>query len=147
MSKSYIDSDSFKIYKAEDAKEVLSPYFGAANAGFPSPAADFTGQRIDLNQLCINNPESTFLAKAVGDSMNQDFREGDLLVVDSSLEYEDNRIALIFTDGDFTVKRIRIEEERMFLVSSNKDFPPIEVMPESEIRIFGIITWSLRKHL
>lgn len=64
------------------------PYIGSLRAGFPSPADDFTGERIDLNRLCINHPEVTYFARAKGSSMNRDFNEDDLLVIDSSLEYK-----------------------------------------------------------
>ena len=65
--------DAENIYKADAASEMLLPYIGSLRAGFPSPADDFTGERIDLNRLCINHPEATYFARAKGSSMNRDF--------------------------------------------------------------------------
>jgi len=109
------------------------------NAGFPSPAEDFSREKIDLNKLLIKHPEATFYAKVKGSSMRGDFSEGDLLVIDRSVEYSDNRIALCFIDGEFTLKRIRYIDGKCFLTPSNDDFPLLEVNPESNSLIWG---WS-----
>ncbi len=147
MTKPIITTPSFDIYKPDTASEILLPYIGTLRAGFPSPADDFTGERIDLNKLVINHPEATYFAKAKGLSMNKDFNEGDLLVIDASLEYRNNNIAMIFIDGDFTTKRIKKTKNSCCLVSSNKEFPNIEITEDSKNLIFGIITWSFRKHV
>lgn len=147
MTTPIITTPSFDIYKAETSTELLLPYIGTLRAGFPSPADDFTGERIDLNKLCIPHPEATYFAKAKGTSMNKDFNEGDLLVIDASLEYHHNNIAMIFLDGDFTTKRIKRTKESCFLLSSNSEFPNIEVTEDSKNLIFGIVSWSFRKHL
>lgn len=145
--KPIITTPLFDIYKAEASSELLLPYIGTLRAGFPSPADDFASERIDLNKLCIRHPEATYFARAKGNSMNRDFIEDDLLVIDSSLEYNNNNIAMIFIDGDFTTKRIRKTNDRCFLESSNKDYPEIEITEDSKNLIFGVITWSFRKHI
>ncbi len=145
--KPIISTPNFEIFKADTASEILLPYIGTLRAGFPSPADDFTGERIDLNRLIIKHPEATYFAKAKGSSMHKDFIEDDLLVIDSSLEYAHNNIAMIFIDGDFTTKRIKKTKSKCFLLSSNKDYPDIEITEDSKNLIFGIVTWSFRKHL
>ncbi len=145
-TKPIISTPLFDIFKAEAGTELLLPYIGTLRAGFPSPADDFSGERIDLNKLCIRNPDATYFAQAKGDSMNGDFWENDLLVIDSSLEYSNNNIAMIFVDGDFTTKRVRKTENRCYLESSNKEYPEIEITEDSKNLIFGIITWSFRQH-
>ncbi|NLO71214.1 MAG: translesion error-prone DNA polymerase V autoproteolytic subunit [Porphyromonadaceae bacterium] len=144
--KPIISTPSFDIFKAASATELLLPYIGTLRAGFPSPADDFSGERIDLNRLCIRHPEATYFAKAKGTSMNKDFEEDDLLVIDASLDYSNNYIAMIFLDGDFTIKRIRKTRNKCYLESSNKDYPDIEITEDSKNLIFGIVTWSFRKH-
>lgn len=144
--KPIITTPSFEIFKADSATELLLPYIGTLRAGFPSPAEDFTGERIDLNKLCICHPEATYFAKAKGNSMNKDFNENDLLVIDASMDYSNNNIAMIFLDGDFTTKRVRKTRSRCYLESSNKEFPDIEITEDSKNLIFGIITWSFRRH-
>ena len=144
--KPIISTPSFDIFKAASATELLLPYIGTLRAGFPSPADDFSGERIDLNRLCIRHPEATYFAKAKGTSMNKDLEEDDLLVIDASLDYSNNYIAMIFLDGDFTIKRIRKTRNKCYLESSNKDYPDIEITEDSKNLIFGIVTWSFRKH-
>jgi len=142
-----IKTQDFEIYGSKESQELSLPFIGNIWAGFPSPANDFTGQRIDINKECVPHPESTYFARVVGTSMNKDFLEGDLLVIDSSLEYKDNNIAMIFIDGEFTTKRIKRTKDKCFLVSSNEKFPLIEINPEMNSQILGVITWSLRKHI
>lgn len=122
------------------------PFVGAAMAGFPSPADDFSYERIDLNKILVKHPEATFYVRVKGQSMTSDFEENDLLVIDRSVEWTDNKIALCFIDGEFTLKRLRIEDGRCYLVPSNSDFPLIEVKDESEVMVWGVVTYSIKKH-
>lgn len=115
-------------------------------AGFPSPAADFEEERISLDQFLIKNPEATFFAKASGDSMiNAGINDGDLLVIDRSLEAQNNTIAVCYIDGEFTVKRIKIEKEKIYLQPENKDYKPIEITKENELIIWGVITYVVKQ--
>ena len=115
-------------------------------AGFPSPADDFTFERIDLNKILIKQPEATFYARVKGQSMTSDFQEGDLLVIDRSVEWSNNRIALCFVDGEFTLKRLKIEGDKCFLMPSNGEFPVIEVTDDNEVVVWGVVTYSIKKH-
>lgn len=126
--------------------ELELDYVGNIKAGFPSPAEDFSNDKIDLNKLLINHPDATFYAKVKGNSMTEDFEEGDLLIIDRSVEYSNNRIALCFIDGEFTLKRIKYVDDKCFLAPSNEDFPLIEVGPESNALIWGVVTYSIKKH-
>lgn len=115
-------------------------------AGFPSPAADFEEERISLDQFLIKNPEATFFAKASGDSMiNAGINDGDLLVIDRSLEAQNNTIAVCYIDGEFTVKRIKIEKEKIYLQPENKNYKPIEITKENELIIWGVITYVVKQ--
>ena len=77
------------------------------SAGFPSPADDFKEIRISLDRELVKNGDAVFYAKVSGDSMiNAGLSDGDLIVIDRSLDPENNKIAVCFIDGDFTVKRI-----------------------------------------
>ena len=120
----------FDFYSPEFSELELD-FAGDVHAGFPSPAEDFSREKIDLNKLLIRHPEATFYAKVKGNSMRGDFSEGDLLVIDRSVEYSDNRIALCFIDGEFTLKRIRYIDGKCFLTPSNDDFPLLEVNPKA----------------
>lgn len=115
-------------------------------AGFPSPAADFEEQRISLDQYLIKNPESTFFAKASGDSMiNAGISDGDLLVIDRSLEPKNNAIAVCYIDGEFTVKRIKKTKDKVVLQPENSLYKPIVISQENELIIWGIVTYTIKK--
>ena len=94
---------------------------GGISAGFPSPADDFKETRISLDRELVKNKEATFYARVSGDSMiGAGLEDGDLLVIDRSLNPENGKIAICLIDGDFTVKRIKKEKEKLYLVPENK---------------------------
>lgn len=138
-------TSNFEFYSPEYSELELN-YAGNIKAGFPSPAEDFSHDKIDLNKLLIKHPDATFYAKVKGSSMTEDFNEGDLLIIDRSVEYSDNKIALCFIDGEFTLKRIKYQDDKCYLSPSNEDFPLIEVSINSNAQIWGIVTYSVKKH-
>ena len=116
-------------------------------AGFPSPAQDYMEQAIDLNKELIRHPASTFCGRVTGDSMRDEgIEEGDILVIDKSLELMDDDLAVCFIDGEFTVKRVRLEPEAIWLVPSNPDYPLIKVTKENDFMIWGIVTFTIKKN-
>jgi len=141
------ESIDIELTKANSLEVESLPFVGEIRAGFPSPASDYAGERIDIYRECVPHPESTYFARVAGDSMNKDFKEGDLLIVDASLEYKDGQIAMIYIDGEYTMKRIRRLEGRCYLMPSNDEFSPIEIGSESNNEILGVVTWSFRKHI
>lgn len=120
MKPIYILKDT-ELFIAQKS-DLKLPYVGGVAAGFPSLADDFAFERIDLNKILIKHPDATFYARVKGQSMTSDFEEGDLLVIDRSVEWMDNKIALCFVDGEFTLKRIKMEGGKCFLVPSNSYF-------------------------
>lgn len=116
-------------------------------AGFPSPAQDYLEQAIDLNKELIRHPASTFYGRVVGDSMRDEgIEEGDILVIDKSLELMDDDLAVCFIDGEFTVKRVRLETDSAWLVPSNSEYPLIKVTKDNEFIIWGIVTYTIKKN-
>jgi len=122
-------------------------------AGFPSPAGDFVFDTIDLNRELIKDPDPTFLVRVSGNSM-QDMRiyDGDLILVDRSLEPMDGRVAVCYLEGEFTLKRLKIEKEagvvqRVLLCPANEQFPVIEIQPENDFVIWGILTYAITKYI
>ena len=116
-------------------------------AGFPSPAQDYLEQAIDLNKELIRHPASTFYGRVVGDSMKDEgIEEGDILVIDKSLELLDDDLAVCFIDGEFTVKRVRLEPHAAWLVPSNPDYPLIKVTRDNEFMVWGIVTYTIKKN-
>jgi DNA polymerase V len=115
------------------------------SAGFPSPAADFMETNIDLNKELSKNPLATFYIKVKGNSMiDAGINDKDVLVVDRSLEPQNNKIAICFIDGEFTVKRIQVEKDCLYLMPENTKFAPIKVTEENELIIWGIVTYVIK---
>jgi len=115
------------------------------SAGFPSPADDHLEDIIDLNQQLIKNKEATFFGRAEGDSMiGAGIGNGDLLVIDKSLRPKNDNIAVCFLDGEFTVKRIKIEKDMIWLVAENEKYQPIKVTSENDFVIWGIVTHCIK---
>tara|TARA_B100001146_G_C15807188_1_gene275215 strand:+ start:70 stop:501 length:432 start_codon:yes stop_codon:yes gene_type:complete len=116
------------------------------SAGFPSPADDFKEIRISLDKELVKNEEATFYARVSGDSMQgAGLENGDLLIIDRSIEPSNNKIAVCFIDGEFTVKRIKIESKKIQLIPENKKYSPIEINEENELIIWGIVTYVIKK--
>jgi len=116
------------------------------SAGFPSPAADFMETGIDLNTELSTNPLATFYIKVKGNSMiDAGINDKDVLVVDRSLEPQNNKIAICFIDGEFTVKRIQKEKDCLYLMPENPNYPPIKVTEENELIVWGIVTYVIKK--
>ena len=136
---------SFFIPNTESNLEM--PYISSGiKAGFPSPAADFDGSRISIDQIVVKNSIATFYAKANGNSMiGAGIDDGDILVIDKSIEPQDGKIAVCFIDGEFTVKRIKVQENSLLLLPENKLFEPIEVTQENDFIIWGIVTYVVKK--
>ena len=109
-------NDQLELHEIEDSEEVVLKFFESRiQAGFPSPAQGMFGDTIDLNRELISNPAATFCARVIGSSMvDAGINNGDLLIIDKSLEPHDGDIAVCFVDGDFTVKRISLRTTLLF---------------------------------
>ncbi|MBP5563362.1 MAG: translesion error-prone DNA polymerase V autoproteolytic subunit [Bacteroidales bacterium] len=122
------------------------PMVEGIHAGFPSPAEDYTEPVLDLNRYVIKNPASTFYARISGDSMvGVGIQDGDIVVIDKSLEPANDQIAVCFIDGEFTLKRIHTENGRLFLMPHNPNFPSIEITEENNFQVWGIVTYIIKK--
>ena len=116
------------------------------SAGFPSPADDFKETRISLDEELITNKEATFFAKVNGQSMiGAGLDDNDLLVIDMSLEPENNKIAVCFLDGEFTVKRLKVKNDEVWLQPENPNYPIIKITEENDFVIWGIVTSVIKK--
>lgn len=116
------------------------------SAGFPSPADDFKEIRISLDRELVKNKEATFYARVSGDSMTgAGLEDRDLLVIDRSKNPENGKIAICLVDGEFTVKRIKKENNKLFLMPENKRYKPIELREEDELIIWGIVEYVIKK--
>jgi DNA polymerase V len=135
---------SFFVPDFESKLEI--PYVKeGVSAGFPSPATDFMETNIDLNKELSKNPLATFYIKVNGNSMmDAGINDKDVLVVDRSLEPKNNKIAICFIDDEFTVKRIKIEKEGLFLMPENISYQPIKITEANQLTIWGIVTYVIK---
>lgn len=111
-----------------------------------SPADDFKELRISIDQEVVRNEEATFYARVSGESMQgAGLDDGDLLVIDRSLEPADNKIAICFIDGEFTVKRLKVTKNEVLLIPENPKYQPIKITEENELIIWGVVTYVVKK--
>ena len=118
----------------------------SVEAGFPSPADDHLERGIDLNEELIRNPAATFLVRVKGESMRDaGIHSGDTLIVDKSVTPSNRQIVVAMIDGEFTVKRFRKVNGRVFLEAANDTFAPIEVGENQELTIWGSVTYIIHQ--
>ncbi|MBM3468771.1 MAG: translesion error-prone DNA polymerase V autoproteolytic subunit [Alphaproteobacteria bacterium] len=124
------------------AKRFLFPFYAhRISAGFPSPADDFLETALDLNQYLIRHPAATFFVKVAGDSMIQaGIHNNDILVVDRSLEAKSGAIVIAVVNGELTVKRLRMEGQKVILKPENPDYPSLTITEEMAFSIWGVVT-------
>ena len=139
-------SNTLTFFVPDFTSELKIPYIKeGVSAGFPSPAADFSENNIDLNKELSENPLATFYIKVKGNSMiDAGINDKNVLVVDRSMEPQNNKIAICFIDGEFTVKRIQVEKDCLYLMPENPKFSPIKVTEENELIIWGIVTYVIK---
>lgn len=124
----------------------LQFFEGRVQAGFPSPAQGEYADTIDLNRALITNPAATFCARVIGNSMvDAGINEGDLLIIDRSLTPHDGNIAVCFVDGDFTVKRLSVRDDGIYLIPANAQFPELRVSEESNFQVWGVVSHIIKK--
>lgn len=144
-----MDTDclTLTIYKADVSTRLPLVYAdGGVRAGFPSPAQDYIVDTIDLNRELVRHPASTFYARVVGDSMSEEgITEGDILVIDKSVEPEHGDLAVCCVDGEFTLKRLRfVSDGRIMLMPSNRRYRPIEITPDTDFIVWGVVLYTIK---
>ncbi len=141
------DPKTLKIYcpKTDTSPEIPLAE-STVHAGFPSPADDFLEGSLDLNSLVIKHPEATFFARVEGDSMKDEgITEDDILVVDKAVEAYDGCLAVAYVDGEFTLKRVRMEPDRILLVPANPKYPTIEIAAGQDFAVWGVVKWVIKQ--
>ncbi len=139
-------SHTIDIYSALSESEMALPYVDAGiSAGFPSPALDFVDMTIDLNKHLVKHPSATFYGRVKGQSLkNAGITDGDLLVIDRSLNPVNGKIAVCYIDGEFTAKRIKKTKDELWLLPENDDYEPIKVEKENDFVVWGIVTHVIK---
>lgn len=140
-------SNSLTFFTPQPTNGLGALFFDTGiSAGFPSPAEDFKEQRLSLDKELIKNKEATFFARVSGQSMiGAGLDDNDLLVIDKSLEPTHNKIAVCFLDGEFTVKRLKVNKEGVWLQPENPNYPIIKITDDNDFIIWGIVTNVIKK--
>jgi DNA polymerase V len=130
------------IYMPDLATKYRQSLFEAVvSAGFPSPAADYEEDKLDLNRYLIKNPAATFFVRVTGYSMmGAGIYSGDLLVVDRSLEPRDKSVVIAVIDGELTVKRIRIGKKKITLEPENENYSVQQITEDTDFQVWGVVT-------
>ncbi len=116
------------------------------HAGFPSPASDFMTGCIDLNRELVKHPAATFYGRVVGNSMiDAGVEEGDILVIDKSIEPREGDMAVCFVDGEFTLKYISYRNGELWLQPANPKYSAIKVDEGMNFMVWGIVTYFIKK--
>jgi DNA polymerase V len=130
----------------EDSSMELPLSENRVSAGFPSPAEHYSSLKLDLNKELIKNPAATFYARVKGISMiDEGIDDGDLIVIDKSIEPYTGCLAVCYIDGEFTLKRFEKHEGYGLLIPANKDYSPIKVTDNNDFIIWGIVTYVIKK--
>ena len=120
----------------------------SVSAGFPSPADDYTEENIDLNEYLISNPFSTFFLRVKGDSMiNSGIKDKDLIIVDKSLIAKPGNIVIAMIDGEFTIKRLSIKNDELYLKAENHNYPDFSFKNHIDVQIWGVVIYSIHRYL
>jgi DNA polymerase V len=126
--------------KLDNTKLSIPFFIERISAGFPSPASDYAEHSLDLNELCIQNPISTFFVRVTGTSMiDAGILPNDVLIVDRSLAAKQNDVVIACVQGEFTVKQLQIKPT-LRLLARNQHYAPIEINEASDLQIFGVVT-------
>ncbi|MEJ8756387.1 translesion error-prone DNA polymerase V autoproteolytic subunit [Pontibacter sp. H259] len=131
---------------ANETNEVLMLFGATVRAGFPSPAADYSADPIDLNKYISENPTATFLVRVEGDSMiGAHIEPDDLAVIDRSVKAKSGNIVLAFIEGEFTIKRVLFRKDGTYLQPENPNYKTIKIDRADGGHIWGVVVGVIKK--
>ena len=140
--------NTFVPHSIDSEESFESSLLGDVKAGFPSPAEDIR-EKLDLVKLLVRHKASTFFFRISGVSMvDAAMDEGDIIIVDRAVDPYNGCKAVCFIDGEYTVKRVEISDKGVRLMPANEDnttYKPIEVTPENNFVIWGVVIWVIKK--
>lgn len=140
--------EKFIPHSIETENSFETELMGEVKAGFPSPAEDIR-EKLDLIQLLVRHKASTFFFRVSGVSMvDAAMDEGDIIIVDRAIDPYNNCKAVCYIDGEYTVKRVEMLDGKVRLMPANElntKYKPIEVTPENNFIIWGVVTYTIKK--
>jgi len=137
---------ALEILSVGPSTELMLEFAESVAAGFPSPAQDYIEGQIDLNRELVQHPRSTFCVKVRGESMRDaGLADGDILVVDRSIEAYEGAVVVFVLDAEFGVKHFHRRGNQVHLIPANPKFQPIIIEPDRDFAVWGVVTYTLHK--
>jgi DNA polymerase V len=139
---------NIQIIEGEFTERLALELAPGIKAGFPSPAQDYHNDRLDFNRDMIQHPETTFYGRVDGDSMmNAGINDGDIAVIDRSLEPQSGDIVVAFVNDEFTIKYLDLthkDEGYIELQPANPNYKPIRINPDDNFEVWGVVVWTIK---
>lgn len=140
---------TMKIITGEFKRDLALPLAEQIKAGFPSPAEDYNRESLDFNRDLIKHPYSTFYGRVDGDSMiDAGINDGDIAVIDRSIEPMDGDVIVAYINGEFTMKYLDLSNKDkgyILLQPANKSFEPIRIDAIDEFEVWGVVVWTIKR--
>lgn len=138
-----------KIISGEFQKALSLPLAEQIKAGFPSPADDYMRESLDFNRDLIRHPEATFYGRVDGDSMEgAGIMDGDIAVIDRSIEPSDGDIIVAYVNGEFTMKYLDLsnrDKGYLELRPANPKYSPIRIDEIDRFEVWGVVVWTIKQ--
>ena len=139
---------NIKLIKGEFEEKLDLLIAPEIRAGFPSPAEDYLHESLDFNRDLIRHPEATFYGRVEGDSMEEaGICEGDIAVIDRSVEPQHGDVVVGYINRDFTIKFLDLshkEDGYIELRPANKKYKPIRVDSDDDFEVWGVVVWTIK---
>jgi DNA polymerase V len=139
---------NIRIVQGNFDSELTLPIADGLKAGFPSPADDYSHETLDFNHDLIRHPEATFYGRVQGDSMiDAGIHDGDIAVIDRSIEPRDGDIVVGYINEEFTIKYLSLKHRRegyIELCPANKKYKPIRINEDDDFQVWGVVVWTIR---
>ena len=141
------NTGTLDFYSSATTANIKVPlYASAVSAGFPSPADDYLELSLDLNKYLIKHPAATFYVRVKGDSMiNAGIHDGDLLIVDKSVEPENDDVVVCVINGEFTVKRLKKVNGEIYLIPENSHYQAVKISENMDFQVWGVVTYTIHQ--
>lgn len=137
-----------KLIKGEFKEKLDLLFAPGVKAGFPSPAEDYLHESLDFNRDLIRHPEATFYGRVAGDSMQDaGICEGDIAVIDRSVEPQDGDVIVAYINGEFTIKFLDVTHRKdgyIELRPANKKYSPIRIDENDSFEVWGVVVWTIK---
>lgn len=140
---------NIQIIQGDFEKKLKLHYAQAIKAGFPSPAEDYMHDSLDFNRDLIEHPEATFYGRVEGDSMMEaNICDGDIAVIDRSVEPKNGDVIVAFVNNEFTIKYLDLthrKEGYIELRPANRNFRSIRIDEDDNFEVWGVVVWTIKK--